>query len=73
MNWRVDRTRFSKTDFQRELDEMEFPTSTRATVKRFVEGKTKYGAWLRKNDPVQFEILYIEKLRERGKENVCKV
>lgn len=59
----------TKTDFQRFLDDMDFPESIKPTGKSYKEGKTKYGQWLRRTDPIQFNVAYGEWVAERGYRN----
>jgi hypothetical protein len=53
----------NKTEFQRMLDKQPFPEEVLKNPKNRIKKTSLYGSWLRRTDPVQFNVLYNEYIR----------
>lgn len=47
------------------LNQLEAPEGTSSLSKRRIK-EGGYGTWLRRNDPIQFEVSYREQLKEKN-------
>lgn len=56
----------SKQDYQDELNELEVPADDRQSNGGRIPDHAKLGDWMRRNDPIAFQVGYQEHERERS-------
>lgn len=58
----------TRTDYRQDLDEMGIPEDDKKSNGGRIPDTASYGVWLRRNDPVAFEVGYQEANRERARQ-----